>query len=286
MKGLVRTNDLNLIPINKVLADFAEVVKKGTRDALLLSLIAWDRLPRHIAIIMDGNGRWAAQRGQPRIAGHRAGVEAVRAAVDTGARLGLGALTLYAFSTENWKRPRYEIDALMRMLRKYLRIELDEIDRQSIRFQTIGRIAELPPSVRTDIANATERTAKNTGMTLSIALNYGGRAEIVDACRTAMRQVMLAGKSPDDLTEDEIARGLYTRGLPELDLLVRTSGELRISNFLLWQSAYAEIHVTETLWPDFRRVHLLEAVVAYQQRGRRFGGLKDTEPRRVGIASG
>src|SRR5713226_8610714 len=262
-----------------MLTDFTEVVEKGSRDEALLSSIDWERLPRHVAIIMDGNGRWAAQRGQPRIAGHRA-------AVDTGARLGLGALTLYAFSTENWKRPRYEVDALMRMLRKYLRIELDEIDRQSIRFQTIGRIAELPPSVRTDIANATERTAKNTGMTLSIALNYGGRAEIVDACRTAMRQVMLAGKSPDDLTEDEIARGLYTRGLPELDLLVRTSGELRISNFLLWQSAYAEIHVTETLWPDFRRVHLLEAVVAYQQRGRRFGGLKDTEPRRVGIASG
>src|SRR5213593_3346585 len=158
-----------------VLSDFSEVVKKGTRDEALLSAIAWDRLPRHIAIIMDGNGRWAAQRGQPRIAGHRAGVEAVRAAVDTGARLGLGALTLYAFSTENWKRPRYEVEALMRMLRKYLRIELDEIDRQNIRFQTIGRIADLSQGVRADIAAATERTAKNSGMILSIALNYGGR---------------------------------------------------------------------------------------------------------------
>jgi len=249
-----------------------------------LSSIAWHRLPRHVAIIMDGNGRWAAQRGQPRIAGHRAGVEAVRAAVDTSARLGLGALTLYAFSTENWKRPRYEIDALMRMLRKYLRIELDEIDRQNIRFQTIGRTTELPASVQTDIAGATERTAKNTGMTLSIALNYGGRAEIVDACRAAMQRMIMEGKSPDDLTEEEIARELYTYNLPELDLLVRTSGELRISNFLLWQSAYAEIHVTETLWPDFRRVHLLEAIVAYQKRGRRFGGLKDTEP--LAVASG
>jgi undecaprenyl diphosphate synthase len=267
-----------------VLADFAEVVDKGTRDALLLSSIAWDRLPRHVAIIMDGNGRWAAQRGQPRIAGHRAGVEAVRAAVDTSARMGLGALTLYAFSTENWKRPRYEIDALMRMLRKYLRIELDEIDRQNIRFQTIGRTAELPRSVQTDIANATERTAKNTGMILSIALNYGGRTEIVDACRAAMRRSISEGKSPDDLSEADIERGLYTHGLPELDLLVRTSGELRISNFLLWQGAYAEIHVTETLWPDFRRVHLLEAVVAFQQRGRRFGGLKSTEP--LAVASG
>ncbi len=271
-----------------MLADFAEVVNKGTRDDLLLSSIAWDRLPRHVAIIMDGNGRWAAQRGQLRVAGHRAGVEAVRAAVDTSARLGLGALTLYAFSTENWKRPRYEIDALMRMLRKYLRIELDEIDRQNIRFQTIGRTAELPASVQTDIAGATERTAENTGMTLSIALNYGGRAEIVDACRAAMQRMILEGKSPDDLTEElteeEIARELYTYNLPELDLLVRTSGELRISNFLLWQSAYAEIHVTETLWPDFRRVHLLEAIVAYQKRGRRFGGLKDTEP--LAVAGG
>jgi len=241
---------------------------------MLLASIDWNRLPRHVAIIMDGNGRWAAQRGQPRIAGHRAGVEAVRASVDTGARLGLGALTLYAFSTENWKRPRYEVDALMRMLRKYLRLELDEIDRQNIRFKTIGRTAELTANVREEIARAAERTAKNTGMVLSVALNYGGRTEIVDACRAAIKRLLAERKAPDDLTEEEIARGLYTHGLPELDLLVRTSGELRISNFLLWQSAYAEIHVTETLWPDFRRVHLLEAVADYQQRSRRFGGLK------------
>src|SRR2546430_13894073 len=162
-----------------MLKDFSSVVKPGSADQKLLAAIDWERLPRHVAIIMDGNGRWAAQRGQPRIAGHRAGVEAVRASVDTGARLGLGALTLYAFSTENWKRPRYEVDALMRMLRKYLRIELDEIDRQNIRFQTIGRIAELTSSVRADIAAASERTVKNSGMTLSIALNYGGCARIV-----------------------------------------------------------------------------------------------------------
>jgi undecaprenyl diphosphate synthase len=255
-------------------SDFAEAVKKGTRDEALLSAIAWDRLPRHVAIIMDGNGRWAAQRGQPRIAGHRAGVEAVRSAVDTGARLGLEALTLYAFSTENWKRPRYEIDALMRMLRKYLRIELDEINRQNIRFQTIGRTKELAESVRVDLENAAERTAANSGMVLSVALNYGGRAEIVDACREAIRKLDAEGKSADDLTESDIEAGLYTHGLPELDLLVRTSGEFRISNFLLWQSAYAEIHVTETLWPDFRRAQLLEAIIDYQQRRRRFGGLK------------
>ena len=271
----------------RMLADFAEVVKPGSRDEMLLAAIDWDRLPRHVAIIMDGNGRWAAQRGQPRIAGHRAGVEAVRASVDTGARLGLGALTLYAFSTENWKRPRYEVDALMRMLRKYLRIELDEIDRQNIRFNTIGRTEALARNVREEIARASERTANNTGMVLSVALNYGGRAEIVDACRAAQNKLQAEGKSADSLTEEDFARELYTYGLPELDLLVRTSGELRISNFLLWQSAYAEIHVTETLWPDFRRVHLLEALVDYQRRSRRFGGLKLVkEPRHVGVASG
>jgi len=270
-----------------MLKDFADVIEAGSRDQKLLAAIDWERLPRHVAIIMDGNGRWAAQRGQPRIAGHRAGVEAVRAAVDTGARLGLGALTLYAFSTENWKRPRYEVDALMRMLRKYLRQELDEIDRQNIRFQTIGRIEKLAPGVRDEIARASERTGSNTGMILSVALNYGGRAEIVDACRAAVRKLEAAGKSITDLNEEAIGRELYTRNLPELDLLVRTSGELRISNFLLWQIAYAEIYVTETRWPDFRRVHLLQAIVDYQQRSRRFGGLKlVTESRRVGIASG
>jgi len=257
-----------------MLADFAGVIQKGTREEALIGAVAWDRLPRHVAIIMDGNGRWAAQRGQPRIAGHKAGVEAVRAAVDTGARLGLGALTLFAFSTENWKRPRFEVDALMRMLRRYLRLELDEIDRQNIRFQTIGRIGALPDKVRKEIQLATERTARNKGMVLTVALNYGGRAEIVDATRAAIRRLLDEGIRPDEITEERIASELYTRNLPELDLLVRTSGELRISNFLLWQSAYAEIYVTETLWPDFRRLHLLEAVVDYQRRDRRFGGLK------------
>jgi undecaprenyl diphosphate synthase len=194
--------------------------------------------------------------------------------VDTGARLGLGALTLYAFSTENWKRPRLEVDALMRMLRRYLRLELDAIDRQNIRFQAIGRTGALAENVRREITRATERTAPNTGMVLNVALNYGGRAEIVDACRAAMSRLLAEGRGPDELTEESIARGLYTYGLPELDLLVRTSGELRISNFLLWQTAYSEIYVTETLWPDFRRVHLLEAIVDFQRRDRRFGGLK------------
>src|SRR5258706_10992337 len=184
-----------------MLSDFSGIVKKGTRESLLLAAIDWERLPRHVAVIMDGNGRWAARRGQPRIAGHRAGVEAVRASVDTGARLGLGALTLYAFSTENWKRPRYEVDALMRMLRKYLRLELDEIHRQNIRFQTIGRIEALAPTVRNEIARASERTAANTGMVLSVALNYGGRAATVHACPVATQKLTAAGGSADDLSE-------------------------------------------------------------------------------------
>jgi len=257
-----------------MLSDFSDVVREGSPDQKLLAAIDWGRLPKHVAIIMDGNGRWAAQRGQPRIAGHRAGVEAVRASVDTGARLGLGALTLYAFSTENWKRPRYEVDALMRMLRKYLRLELDEIHRQNIRFHTIGRTEALAPRVKDEIARASQQTASNTGMVLSVALNYGGRAEIVDACRAAMQKLQTEGKSADQLDEQSIEQELYTRNLPDLDLLVRTSGELRISNFLLWQSAYAEIYVTDTLWPDFRRLHLLQAITDYQQRSRRFGGLK------------
>src|SRR4030081_1365647 len=201
-----------------VLADYTEVVSKGSPDERLLAAVDWDRLPRHVAVIMDGNGRWAAQRSQPRIAGHRAGVEAVRAAVDTGARLGLGALTLYAFSTENWKRPRYEIDALMRMLRRYLRLELDEIDKQNIRFQTIGRTDALAKNVRIEIERATERTAKNTGMILAVALNYGGRAEIVDASRAAVRRLLDEGSAPDELTEERIAEELYTPTMRALDL--------------------------------------------------------------------
>ena len=257
-----------------MLADFAEVIEKGSRDEALLARLVWERLPRHVAIIMDGNGRWAARRNQPRVFGHRAGVEAVRAAVDTGARLGLEALTLYAFSTENWKRPRLEVDALMRMLKRYLRLELDAIDRQGIRFQAIGRTEALPDSVRRELQRASERTSENRGMVLSVALNYGGRSEIVDAANAAVRRLLEEGRAPDELTEELIGRELYTKNLPELDLLVRTSGEMRVSNFLLWQAAYSEIYVTETLWPDFRRGHLLEAVLDFQRRDRRFGGLQ------------
>lgn len=255
------------------LADFTDVAAHDSEDAALLERIAWERLPAHVAIIMDGNGRWAAARGRVRVAGHRAGVEAVRASVETGARLGLRALTLYAFSTENWKRPRLEVDALMRMLKRYLQLELDEIHRQNIRFQAIGRLDALPKSVRREIERATTHTARNRGMTLSIALNYGGRAEIVDAARAAVNHLLAAGRALESLDESDIARELYTHDLPELDLLVRTSGEMRISNFLLWQAAYSELYVTDTLWPDFGRTDLLRAVIDYQRRDRRFGGV-------------
>ncbi len=257
-----------------MLSNFSEVVKPNSHDAGLLTQILWERVPRHVAIIMDGNGRWAAKRNKPRVSGHKAGVDAVRASVDTGARLGLDALTLYAFSTENWKRPRLEVDALMRMLRHYLRAELEDLTSKGIRFQAIGRIEGLDKKVQKDLAMAREQTQNNKGMVLSVALNYGGRAEIVDACREAMKELIAEGKNEEDFSEELVSKYLYTRNLPELDLLIRTSGELRISNFLLWQNAYSEIYVTETLWPDFRREQMLTAVIEYQKRDRRFGGVK------------
>ncbi len=257
-----------------MIENFSAVVEPNAPDAALLERIDWARLPRHVAVIMDGNGRWAAARNQPRVFGHRAGVESVRAIVDTGARLGLKALTLYAFSTENWKRPPLEVSALMRMLRRYLRLEIDNLDKQNIRFQAIGRVEFLPAAVKKDLAEATDRTRNNGGMVLSVALNYGGRAEIVDACQAAVKEMLGRGENLDDFSEQHIAAKLYTRGLPELDLLIRTSGEMRVSNFLLWQVAYSEIFVTKTLFPDFRRRDLLEAVVDFQQRERRFGDIK------------
>lgn len=257
-----------------MIENFSTIVEPNTPDAAYLERIDWTRIPRHVAVIMDGNGRWAAARNQPRIFGHRAGVESVRAIVETGARLGLQALTLYAFSTENWKRPPLEVSALMRMLRRYLRLEIDNLDKQKIRFQAIGRVEALPAAVKKDLAEATERTKDNSGMVLSVALNYGGRSEIVDACQSAVRGILERGENLDDFSEKHIAEKLYTRGLPELDLLIRTSGEMRVSNFLLWQVAYSEIFVTKTLFPDFRRRDLLEAVVDFQHRERRFGSIK------------
>ena len=240
-------------------------------EADLLNQIDLDRLPRHIAIIMDGNGRWAKRRRLPRIAGHRAGISAVRQAVEACARIGVPYLTLYAFSVENWKRPHTEIKLLMGLLREYLKKEINELNRQNIRLGVIGRIQELPKPVLQDLQNALDRTERNTGLRLTLALNYGARAELVDAvCE------LLAGSKrngPVKVDEAVLSQHLYTRGLPDPDLLIRTSGELRLSNFLLWQVAYAEIWVTETLWPDFKQLDLFQAIIDFQKRERRYGGL-------------
>ncbi|HXG93390.1 MAG TPA: isoprenyl transferase [Blastocatellia bacterium] len=262
---------------NHILKEFESVIENGSRDEFLLRQIDPQRLPAHIAIIMDGNGRWAARRNQPRVAGHRAGAEAVRAAVDTSARLGIPYLTLYAFSTENWKRPRLEVEALMGLLREFLRKEVRSIKQNNIRFQTIGREQSLEAAVRREIDYARRETASNTGMVLTVALSYSGRTEIVHACRELAAEFAASGRDPSEISEYDIERHLFTAGLPDPDLLIRTSGEMRVSNFLLWQIAYSEIYVTDTLWPDFRRADLFEAVIEYQKRERRYGDVKSAE---------
>jgi undecaprenyl diphosphate synthase len=249
--------------------DLLAWVPTGDPDRMLVDQVNFERLPVHIAVIMDGNGRWAAQRHLPRVEGHRAGIDAVRDTVETAARLGIQVLTLYAFSVENWKRPAAEVGTLMLLLKRYLRAELNTLLKNNIRFRVIGRMEELAPDIQDELHLAIDRTSKNGGMLFNIALNYGGRAEIVDAARRAIE----SGVRPEDLDEERFAAFLYTAGQPDPDLLIRTSGEMRVSNYLLWQIAYAEIYVTETLWPDFRRRHLLEAVLAYQKRERRYGGI-------------
>jgi undecaprenyl diphosphate synthase len=233
------------------------------------------RLPRHIAIIMDGNGRWARRRHMPRVAGHRAGVSSVRSTVETAARIGIPALTLYAFSEENWKkRPKSEVDFLMRLLCRYLKAEVPTLNENNIRLRYIGRQHELPDIVQREMAEASDATGANTGMILTLALNYSARSEIVDAFRAlANAAARNGGLSHLEVTEQAISEHLYTRNLPDPDLVIRTSGEMRLSNFLLWQLAYAEIYVTQTLWPDFRGQHLLEGIEEYQKRERRYGGL-------------
>jgi undecaprenyl diphosphate synthase len=254
--------------------DLFEVLKPGGKEWSLANAIDPDRLPAHIAIIMDGNGRWAKRRNLPRVAGHRAGVDPVRVTVETCTRLGIQALTLYAFSAENWKRPRTEVDTLWRLLRLYLRRELPEIVRNDIQFSCMGRLEGLPAPVRQELETAMEATAGNAGMRLNVALNYSGRAELVDALNAIVEEARLQGRLRDlRIDEDMISARLYTAGLPDPDLLIRTSGEMRISNFLLWQIAYAELYVTNTLWPDFGRTDLLSAILDYQKRDRRFGGL-------------
>lgn len=247
-------------------------------EARLLEKLDFSRLPRHIAIIMDGNGRWAQKRHLPRVAGHRSGTQSARTSIETCARLNIEALTLYAFSVENWRRPKAEIEFLMQLLREYIRKEMPLLQRHNIRLRFLGRADELPAAVQKDTRDATEATSKNTGMVLAIALNYGGRAEIVDAMNAILssRLAQMNGnghQAPQPVTEDDLTRHLYTADLPDPDLLIRTSGEMRVSNFLLWQIAYAEIFVTDTLWPDFNRARLLEALLEYQKRERRYGAI-------------
>ena len=256
-----------------MLENFAKVVKPNSEEAALLAQIDAANLPEHIAIIMDGNGRWAKQRGKPRIFGHKEGAESVRSILDTCARLQIKAVTLYAFSTENWKRPEDEVSGLMQMLKLYLKQELKTVHKNNIRFQAIGDLKRLSADLQKQLAAATEHTAQNTGTFLSVALNYGGRAEITEAAKKAAQKLLAENKSLDELTENDIDRNLYTNNLPEVDLLIRTSGEFRISNFLLWQLAYSEIYVTPTLFPDFRRAEIFKSIIDFQKRERRFGGV-------------
>ena len=245
-------------------------IPSGHPDETLARQINFERLPKHVAIIMDGNGRWAAQRHLPRVEGHRAGIESVREVVEGSARLGVQVLTLYAFSVENWKRPPTEVSTLMMLLKRYLRSELNTLLGNDIRFKVIGRMEDLARDVQRELRDAEEKTAANAGMQFNIALNYGGRAEIVEAAR----RMIADGLAPDQIDEARVSSYLYTAGQPDPDLLIRTSGEMRVSNFLLWQIAYAEIWVTDTLWPEFRQLHLFEAILAYQKRERRYGGIK------------
>ena len=258
----------------------SDLLKPANREeAELLDKLDLKQLPQHLAVIMDGNGRWAQRRHLPRIAGHRAGVKAAREIIESCVRLKLPCLTLYAFSLENWRRPQAEVDFLMRLLREYLKRELPSIHKNNIRLLIIGRSQQLPEGVRKDIEAGMRLTAKNTGMKLVVALNYGGRAELVDAFNAMLDQVRENGMSAFHADEQTISEHLYTAGLPDPDLLIRTSGEMRVSNFLLWQIAYAEMYVTETLWPDFSRARLLEALTDFQTRERRYGGLGATRER-------
>ncbi len=245
------------------------------KEAELFATLDPERFPKHIAIIMDGNGRWAHRRHLPRISGHRAGVESVRSTVETAARCGVPWWTLYAFSVENWKRrPRTETGFLMALLRRYLKQEVPTLNKNNIRLQYIGRKHELPPEVQDRMDWAQQATAQNTGMILTLALNYGARTELADAFAAIVQNAMNNGGLQHlQIDEETISRHLYTSNLPDPDLVIRTSGEMRLSNFLLWQLAYAEIYVTQTLWPDFRGANLLEAIAEFQKRERRYGGL-------------
>ncbi len=238
-------------------------------------LKAKGNLPRHIAVIMDGNGRWAKKRGLPRVAGHREGVKSVRDVVEGCGELGIEILTLYTFSTENWRRPEDEVSALMFLLIKTLKKEIEDLITKNVRLMAIGDLSRMPPDVQEELTAGIRATAKNKGLVLNLALNYGAREEILKAVKEIAEASKSGRLNPDDINPDTLEKRLYTAGLPDPDLLIRTSGEFRISNFLLWQMAYTEIYITGVLWPDFRRAHLFEAVRDYQKRERRFGKVSE-----------
>ncbi len=238
-----------------------------------LSAEAKGSLPRHVAIIMDGNGRWARQRHLPRVEGHRAGAESARIIIRTAGELGIKYLTLYAFSVENWNRPKDEVDALMKYLMHYLKSETPELNKNNVRLEIIGQVYRLPEAVQEQLKKSISTLSKNNGLTLIMALSYGGRTEIVDAVRSIAEQVRAGDLDPDDITEQVFSQNLYTRNVPDPDLMIRTSGEMRVSNFLLWQISYTELVVTATLWPDFRKAQFYAALEEYHLRHRRFGSL-------------
>jgi undecaprenyl diphosphate synthase len=242
--------------------------------AELLEVVRSQPIPEHVAVIMDGNGRWATRRGLPRVAGHREGVKAARAIVRAAETLGLRYLTLYAFSTENWSRPEDEVSTLMKLLERAIRSELPELMARNARFRVVGRPNGVPVPVRRGLDHVVSETRRNTGLNILLAFNYGGRDELIDAFRTLAHQVQAGELSPEDISEKHISRALYTADIPDPALLIRTSGEMRVSNFLLWQIAYTELWITPTLWPDFGPADLYRAVADFQGRARRFGGLR------------
>ena len=250
-----------------------EIAEPGTREREILERIDPGRIPSHVAIIMDGNGRWAKARSLPRVEGHRAGIRSVRETVETAARLGFEVITLYAFSTENWKRPRHEVLTLMGLLKEYINRELRTLLTNNLRFRPIGRIDHLDKSVQQELQRAVDATTACTGTLVQIALNYSGRQELTDVIRAGVTEGIKGSLGPDGVDEEWINNHLMTSGCPDPDLLIRTSGEQRISNFLLWQGAYTEIYFCPVLWPDFKKADLLEAVLEFQRRERRFGGL-------------
>ncbi|HZW84056.1 MAG TPA: isoprenyl transferase [Candidatus Deferrimicrobium sp.] len=262
-----------LVDLKQFLAKFIKTKPKSeySEDELLKSL---HKLPKHVAIIMDGNGRWARKRGLPRSLGHRAGVEMLRTAVKTCSSIGIKVLTVYAFSTENWKRPREEVEILMNLLIEYLQQETNELHGNNVQIRAIGCIEDLPKAAQRELDRAGKLTANNSGLILNLALNYGGRVEILEATRKIATLVKENKITIQGIDEELFSNSLYTSGLPDPDLLIRTSGEMRLSNFLLWQLAYTELYVTDIFWPDFNKQQLLEALLVYQQRDRRYGGLK------------